>query len=83
MYDFSKLHCSIYYNILSYVSVLAISMLLLVAFFNIIIVVFNIDKGKLTLTWVLLIPFICVTEVLVNYPSLWARDAICMGKYGS
>jgi hypothetical protein len=70
MYDFSRLHSTIYYDILSYVSVLAIPMLLLVAFFNIIIVVFNIDKGKLTLSWVLLIPFIYVMGMLVNYPNI-------------
>jgi hypothetical protein len=80
MYDFSKLHSTVYYDFLSYVSVLAIPMLLLVAFFNIIIVVFSIDKGKLALTWVLLIPFIYVMEVLVNYPSIWARDVYLHGQ---
>ncbi len=80
MYDFSKLHSAVYYDILSYVSVLAIPMLLLVVFFNIIIVVFNIDEGKLKLTWVLLIPFIYVIEVLVNYPNIWARDVYLHGQ---
>jgi len=80
MYDFSKLHSTVYYDILSYVSVLAIPMLLLVAFFNIIVVVYNIDEEKLTLTWVLLIPFIYVTEVLVNYPNIWARDVYLHGQ---
>jgi len=80
VYDFSKLHSTIYYDILSYVPVLAILMLLLVAFFNITITVFNIDEGKLTLTWVLLIPFIYVMEVLVNYPNIWARDVYLHGQ---
>jgi len=62
------------------VSVLAIPMLLLVAFFNIIIVVYNIDEEKLTLTWVLLIPFIYVLEVLVNYPNIRARDVYLHGQ---
>jgi len=44
-------------------------MLLLVAFFNIIIVVYSIDEEKLMFSWVLLIPFIYVMEVLVNYPN--------------
>jgi len=80
VYDFSKLHSTIYYDILSYVPVLAIPMLLLVAFFNVVIAVFNIDEGKLRLTWVLLIPFIYVVEVLVNYPNIWARDVYLHGQ---
>ena len=80
VYDFSKLHSTIYYDILSYVPVLAIPMLLLVAFFNVVIAVFNIDEGKLRLTWVLLIPFIYVVEVLVNYPNIRARDVYLHGQ---
>jgi len=80
VYDFSKLHSTLYYDFLSYMSFLAIPMLLLVAFFNTIIAVFNIDEGKLTLTWVLLIPFIYVMEVLVNYPNIWARDVYLHGQ---
>jgi hypothetical protein len=55
-------------------------MLLLVASFNIVIAVFNTDEGKLTLTWVLIIPFIYVMEVLVNYPNIWARDVYLHGQ---
>jgi len=80
VYDFSKLHSTVYYDILSYVPVLFIPILLLVVFFNIIIAVFNIDGGKLRLTWVLLIPFIYVMEVLVNYPNIWARDVYLHGQ---
>jgi hypothetical protein len=80
MYDFSKLHSIVYYDILSYVSVLAIPMLILVVFFNITIAVLNVDEGRLTLTWVLLIPFIYVMEVLVNYPNIWARDVYLHGQ---
>jgi hypothetical protein len=80
MYDFSKLHSTVYYDILSYVSVLAIPMLLLVVFFNITIAVLNVDEGRLTLTWVLLIPFIYVMEALVNYPNTWARDVYLHGQ---
>jgi hypothetical protein len=80
VYDFSKLHSTVYYDILSYVSVLAIPMLLLVVFFNITIAVLNVDEGRLTLTWVLLIPFIYVMEALVNYPNIWARDVYLHGQ---
>jgi len=80
VYDFSKLHSTVYYDILSYVPVLFIPILLLVVFFNIIIAVFNIDGGRLRLTWVLLIPFIYVMEVLVNYPNIWARDVYLHGQ---
>jgi hypothetical protein len=80
IYDFSKLHSTLYYDILSYVSVLVIPMLLLVVFFNITIAVYNINEGKLTLTWVLLIPFIYVMEVLVNYPNIRARDVYLHGQ---
>jgi hypothetical protein len=80
MYDFSKLHSIVYYDILSYASVLAIPILILVVFFNITIAVFNVDEGRLTLTWVLLIPFIYVMEVLVNYPNIWARDVYLHGQ---
>jgi len=80
VYDFSKLHSTIYYDILSYVSVLVIPMLILVVFFNITIAVLNVDEGRLTLTWVLLIPFIYVMEVLVNYPNIWARDVYLHGQ---
>jgi len=83
LYDFSKLHSNVYYDILSYVPVLFIPILLLVVFFNIIIAVFDIDEGKLRLTWVLLIPFIYVVEVLVNYPNIRARDVYLHGQYGS
>jgi hypothetical protein len=80
MYDFSKLHSTVYYDILSYVSVQFIPILLLVVFFNIIIAVFNIDGGRLRLTCVLLTPFIYVMEVLVNYPNIWARDVYLHGQ---
>ena len=80
VYDFSKLHSTVYYDFLSYVSVLAIPMLLLVVFFNITIAVLNVDEGRLTLTWVLLIPFIYVMEALVNYPNIWARDVYLHGQ---
>ena len=80
VYDFSKLHSTIYYDISFYVSVLAIPILILVVFFNITIAVLNVDEGRLTLIWVLLIPFIYVMEVLVNYPNTWARDVYLHGQ---
>jgi hypothetical protein len=55
-------------------------MLLLVVSYNIIVAIFNIDGGKLTLTWLLIIPFIYVMEVLVNYPNIWARDVYLHGQ---
>ena len=80
VYDFSKLHSAIYYDILSYASVLAIPLLLLIVFFNITIAVLNVDEGRLTLTWALLIPSIYVLEALVNYPNTWARDVYLHGQ---
>jgi hypothetical protein len=55
-------------------------MLLLVVSYNIIVAIFNIDGGKLTLTWLLIIFFIYVMEVLVNYPNIWARDVYLHGQ---
>jgi len=80
IYDFSKLHSVVYYDVLSYLPHLAILMLLLVVSYNIIVAIFNIDGGKLTLTWLLIIPFIYVMEVLVNYPNIWARDVYLHGQ---
>ena len=80
VYDFSKLHNIVHYDILSYVSVLAILMLVLVVSFNVTIAVLNVDEGRLTLTWVLLLSFIYVVEVLVNYPNMWARDVYLHGQ---
>jgi len=80
VYDFPKSHSTVYHDILSYVSVLVIPMLTLVVFSNITIAVLNVDEGRPTLTWVLLIPFIHVMEVLVNHPNTWACDVYLHGQ---
>ena len=80
IYDFSMLHSVVYYDVLSYLPHLAILMLLLVVSYNIIVAIFNVDERRLTLTWLLVIPFIYVIEVLINYPNIWARDVYLHGQ---
>jgi hypothetical protein len=79
-YDFSQWHNALYYDVLFHLSQLAIPILISFIFISITMLLLDNNYSRLRLMWILFIPSIYVSEVLVNYPNIWARDVYLHGQ---
>jgi hypothetical protein len=79
-YDFSQWHNALYYDVLFHLSQLAIPILISFIFISITMLLLDNHYSRLRLMWILFIPSIYVSEVLVNYPNIWARDVYLHGQ---
>lgn len=79
-YDFSRLHGTLYYDVLLYLPQPAIPILAIFIFVSVSALLVDSFQSRLRLVWALFIPSIYILEVLVNYPNIWARDVYLHGQ---